>query len=282
MSNFPRAVALALAAPIAYSFFEPHRLRVSEFDVELENLPPEAEGLRVVHLSDLHVSAISSDKFLRRIVAQTNKLDADIIVLTGDYVSRRNSYLPLSGARIWAKDILHYARRMADELKGLKARDGIFACLGNHDVADDNGAAIFSLLREANIVVLHNDQAVARGIAICGLDDLRAGRPDFDRTLRGVSVEEPQIILSHNPRVFPFVQNRNALVLAGHTHGGQVHLPLTNYRRRPSDMKKSPYFQGWYRSERAQMYISSGLGSVHFPMRFRCAPEIAVFTLRRI
>ena len=282
MSNLSKSVALAFAAPIAYSFFEPHRLRMREFDVALKNLPIEAEGLRVLHLSDLHVSAISSDNFLRRIIEKTNKLNADIIVLTGDYVSRRNSYLPVSGARIWAKDILHYARRMADELKDLRARDGIFACLGNHDVADDNGAAISSLLRGANITVLHNEQARARGIAICGLDDLRAGRPDFDRTLRGVSIEEPQIIISHNPRIFPFVQPRNALVLAGHTHGGQVHLPGTNYRRRPSDMKKSPYFQGWYRSEAAQMYISSGLGSVHFPMRFRCAPEIAVFTLRKI
>jgi predicted MPP superfamily phosphohydrolase len=127
---------------------------------------------------------------------------------------------------------------------------------------------------------LTNRSTRVRDLALCGLDDLRAGRPDFDRTFAGVAPQEAQVILSHNPRALALLEDRNALVLAGHTHAGQVHLPVTDFRRRPSDMRFSPYFQGWYRAGRAQMYVHSGLGSVHFPVRFRCPPEIVLFTLK--
>jgi predicted MPP superfamily phosphohydrolase len=100
------------------------------------------------------------------------------------------------------------------------------------------------------------------------------------RALCGTAPDEPHIVLSHNPRLFPLLRGRNCLLLTGHTHGGQVHLPLTNFRRRPSDMHFSPWFRGWYRQGQTQMYVSSGVGSVHFPMRFRCPPEVAFFTLR--
>lgn len=273
-------LAGATLAPLAYTFVEPHLLQVRNYDVVLPGLPDGAVGLRIVQLSDLHCSAISSAGLLRRIIAVTNELGADVVALTGDYVSRRNSYLPISGARIWARPILDYAHRMADELRNLRAKHGVFAVLGNHDVANDNGAAISGLLQGAGITVLDNANMRVLGLPICGVDDLRAGRPKLEQAFAGVPAPEAQVILSHNPRIAGLLQNRNALVLAGHTHAGQVHLPVTNFRRRPSDMKGSGYFQGWYRAGIAQMYVHSGLGSVHFPVRFRCPPEIVVFTLK--
>jgi predicted MPP superfamily phosphohydrolase len=95
----------------------------------------------------------------------------------------------------------------------------------------------------------------------------------------GIAPDEAQIILSHNPRMLHSVAHRRCLLLAGHTHGGQVHLPVTNFRRRPADMRGTPWYQGWYGLGRARMYVNAGVGSVHFPMRLRCPPEIAVFTL---
>ncbi|HEX8834088.1 MAG TPA: metallophosphoesterase, partial [Abditibacteriaceae bacterium] len=212
-----------------------------------------------------------------------NELKPDVVVLTGDFVSRRNSYLPISGARIWAKPVMHYAEQVAELLKELEAPEGVFAVPGNHDNAGGNCDAISELLQASGVQMLVNQNTALRGgLALVGLDDLRAGRPNISEATAGIEEDAAQIILSHNPRLLPLLEQRNALVLAGHTHAGQVHLPLTNFRRRPSDMASSPYFQGWYVHGAARMYVNSGVGSVHFPMRFRCPPEIAVFTLHAI
>ena len=275
---------MAFGAMVVWSLIEPHRVVVRAFDVALPDLPDEAAGLRVLQLSDLHVSAMTSARFLARAIETCNDLKPDIVALTGDYVSRRSSYLGPSGARAWARPIMDYAHEMAREVSKLEARIGVFAIPGNHDHARDNSAAISNLLEDNGVQVLlnRNLRLEACGeLAICGVDDLRAGNPDYERAFADVSRDEAQIILAHNPRMMEMIRGRNALLLSGHTHGGQIHLPLTNFRRRPSDMHGSPWFGGWYRQNRTQMYVSSGLGSVHFPARLRCPPEIVVFTLRR-
>jgi len=137
------------------------------------------------------------------------------------------------------------------------------------------------LLSDAGIINLRNKSTFLDGILpLVGLDDLRGGRPQVRETLKEIDPAVPQIILSHNPRLMLALRHRNALILSGHTHGGQVHLPFTRFRVRPRDVAHTPFLRGWYRQPPAQMYVSSGLGSVHFPMRFRCPPEMVVFTLR--
>lgn len=280
-SQFLRYGALSLLPPALYSLLEPHRVAVQRFDVEMANLPESVHGLRIVQLSDLHVSAITTPRFLRRVVELCNAQEPDVVVLTGDYVSRRNSYSQLSGARIWARPVMDYAREMAEELKGLHAPDGVFAVPGNHDHSKGRFEAIGALLERAGVVTLVNQSTLVRDVLpIVGLDDLRAGNPDLKKAFAGVEVDDAQIVLTHNPRLVELLTERNALVLAGHTHAGQVHLPFTDFRRRPRDMGSSPLFQGWYARNKAKLYVSSGVGSVHFPMRFRCPPEITVFTLR--
>ena len=269
---------------VVWSLIEPHRVVVREFEVVLPDLRHEADGLRVLQLSDLHVSAMTSARFLARAIETCNDLKPDIVALTGDFVSRRNSYLGPSGARIWARPIMDYAHEMAHEVSKIQARIGVVAVPGNHDHARDSSAAISNLLEENGVQVLFNRNLrleACGDLAICGVDDLRAGNPDYERAFANVTRDEAQIILAHNPRAMEMMRGRNALLLSGHTHGGQIHFPLTNFRRRPSDMHGSPWFGGWYRQHRTQMYVSSGLGSVHFPARLRCPPEIVVFTLRR-
>jgi predicted MPP superfamily phosphohydrolase len=130
--------------------------------------------------------------------------------------------------------------------------------------------------------MLVNESVRLRGVLpIVGLDDLRAGRPDVRRATQGISPDEAQIVLCHNPRLLPRLADRNCFVIAGHTHGGQVHLPGTRFRRRPHDMHFAVWHEGWYRYYRAQMFVSVGVGSVSFPMRFACPPEIPIFTLKR-
>lgn len=264
------------------AFREPHQIVIRHYDVEMPGLPESANGLRIAHLSDLHCSAITPPGLIRKIVAKCNAEAADAVVMTGDYVSRRNSYLPLSLARLWAKPVMHYAEQMATELAALRAPLGVFAVPGNHDHSKGRFDAIAKLMNAAGVTTLLNQNTRLNGLALAGLDDLRAGRPDLDAAFEGIDADEAQLVLSHNPRMLARVADRNCLLLAGHTHAGQVHLPLTSYQRTPSDMEGSVLQSGWYRDNRARLYVSSGLGSVHFPVRYDCPPEIVVFTLRQL
>ena len=286
MSRFSRALWASASATfvggLIYSLIEPHRLQVRRFDVALPNLPPEVEGLRIAQLSDLHFSAITGPDVVRRAVHLCNEEKPDVIVLTGDYVSRRNSYAGFTLAHFWARDIKAYAAEMAAIVAGLQAPEGVFAVPGNHDLAGGNGRDILGLLQQSGVQVLVNQVACLRDVLpLIGLDDLRAGRPDLAIACCNITLETPQIFLSHNPRLFARLAERNCLVISGHTHGGQVHLPVTGFRRRPRDMRFSPWHQGWYKWQSAQMFISVGVGSVHFPMRYHCPPEIVVYTLKR-
>ena len=270
-----------LGGMVAWSLVEPHLVALREHEVYLPGLPREAEGLKIVQLSDLHVSAMTGGEFLGRVVERVNALQPDVIALTGDYVSRRNSYARFTGARSWARPMAEYARRMAGELKGLCARLAVLAIPGNHDHSMGRFEAIGGLLEAVGIQTLENKSVRLAGIPFVGLDDVRAGRPLLPKAFADVERERAQVVLAHNPRLLGLLRGRNALVLAGHTHAGQIHLPGTSFRRRPGDMSGSPWFQGWYRQEGAQMYVSSGLGSVHFPARLRCPPEITLFVLRK-
>jgi len=276
-----RAAALSLAAPVAYALLEPYRLLVRRFEVVLRDLPPAVEGLRIAQLSDLHCSAITPPALVRRAVAVCNAQNPDVTVLTGDYVSRRNSYASFTLARMWARPIMEYAADMAAELSNLRAPLGVFAVPGNHDHSKQRFDAIETLMQQAGVQTLVNRSVLLRDeLPLIGLDDLRGGRPLARKACTGIAPDRAQVVLSHNPRMIWSMATRNCLLLAGHTHGGQVHLPLTDFRRRPRDMRGTEWHQGWYEQDQARMYVSSGVGSVHFPMRFRCPPEIAVFTLR--
>ncbi|MBV9864696.1 MAG: metallophosphoesterase [Abitibacteriaceae bacterium] len=281
MSLLSRAAALTLAVPIAYSLVEPHYLRVRHFTVCLEGMPAALDGLRVVQLSDLHFSAITSAALIHHAVDLCNAQQPDLVVLTGDYVSRRNSYSQVTLARRWARPLMEYGEAMAEEVARLKAPLGIFAVPGNHDYSMGSFEAVRQLLNGVGVKTLVNESLRIEGsLPIVGLDDLRASRPLLRQACEGIAPDEPHIILSHNPRLLQRVPDRNCLMLSGHTHGGQVHLPFTSFRKRPHDMGETEWHQGWYRHGQAQMYVSAGVGSVHFPMRFRCPPEMPVFTFR--
>ena len=278
--KWARSVGWGLGGMVTWSLIEPHRVALRPHEVFLPGLPREAEGLKIVQLSDLHVSAMTSGEFLGHVVERVNALQPDVIALTGDYVSRRNSYARFTGARSWARPIAEYAREMAAQVAKLRARLGVLAIPGNHDHSMGRFEAIGGLLEAVGIQTLENKSVRIAGLPFVGLDDVRAGRPKLDAAFAGVERAEAQVILAHNPRLLGLLRGRNALILAGHTHAGQIHLPLTNFRRRPGDMSGSPWFQGWYQQEGAQMYVSSGLGSVHFAARLRCPPEISLFVLR--
>lgn len=259
--EFLRRVAAWGALVVAGAGIERSRwwLQVTDHTLQLPGL---ARAIRVVHLSDLHHGPWVGEAYLEQVVERCETLKPDLIVITGDLISEH----------------VDYAARVAAIVGRLRAPSGVYAVLGNHDHWID-AAAVSGALEAVGIPVLTNRAvSIDGGLWLVGLDDVWAGRPDLDLALAGIHPAAPTLVLSHNPRGFDSLRDRPAVVLSGHTHGGQVALPLLP-RVLPPDMAGTPYVEGWYRAGRRAMYVSRGVGMVFPPVRICCRPELAVHTL---
>jgi predicted MPP superfamily phosphohydrolase len=236
------------------------RFIVNDERIWLDALPSAFHGLRVVQISDIHHGLFLPKEWLSEAVRQANRLNPDIIALTGDFVT--------------------YSRRnigSAAELLGrLRARYGVFAVLGNHDFRVDADAITLALRRQ-RIDVLRNRHVTlwfgGESVYLAGVDDYGYGA-DLRRAMRGVPREAATLLLAHNPRVIHLASRHGvSLVLSGHTHGGQVNLPLlgTVYGRSPERLR---YKIGWDRMGATQIYVSRGIGTIVLPWRLRCPAEI--------
>ena len=219
-------------------------------------------SLTIAHLTDLHLSPWIPRDYLADTVDQCNRLRPDLTVLTGDFISQSIVYAP----------------PCAELVGRLRAPLGVFAVLGNHDHWL-NAETVTEALMEAGVTPLTNRAArLPNGAWLVGIDDVWAGRPRLAVALQSVPLDAPLVLLSHNPRGFDRLADRPALVLSGHTHGGQVALPGVK-RVLPPDMAGTPYVEGWYRDGAKQMYVSRGVGMVFPPVRFRVPPEFSLFTI---
>jgi predicted MPP superfamily phosphohydrolase len=241
------------------------------------------DGLTLVQLSDLHVGPFVDAGVVRNVVRMTNDLAPDVVVLTGDFVYRSAQYSPAC----------------ARELRSLRARHGVYAVLGNHDVWTDANE-VAGNLTDAGVTVLRNQRtAVEAGGArlwLLGLDDAgytgRIGdsfRPfrlrwqpaaqALERLLDGLPETEPRVLLVHNPDFTEMMPaGQIDLTLCGHTHGGQVRLPLIGAPVMPSCFGQK-YARGLVRNANTLVYVNRGIGMTALPVRFNCRPEITVLRL---
>lgn len=237
------------------------RFSVNHERIWLDALPSALSGLRIVQISDIHHGLFLPKEWLSQAVQQANQLNPDIIALTGDFVT--------------------YSRRNigpAAELLGrLRARYGVYAVLGNHDFRVDADAVTQALRRE-RIDVLRNRHVVLglgnASLYLAGVDDYGYGA-DLRRAVRGIPQDAATVLLAHNPRVIHLASRRGvSLVLSGHTHGGQVNIPLlgTIYGRSPERLR---FKIGWDRLGATQIYVSRGIGTIVLPWRLRCPAEIS-------
>ncbi|MCI0721570.1 MAG: metallophosphoesterase [Acidobacteria bacterium] len=248
-------------------FITNREIEVTRHSVGLRNLPPAFDGFRVVHLSDIHHSKYVSFNAVYRMVALANRQRADLVFLTGDYVT-------------WSKK---YITPMAEALRDLKARHGVFGVLGNHDTRVD-GDAVTRALRKVGIQVLRNASARVdyrgQSLWLSGVDEYSYGQSDVAKALHGLPSTAPRILLAHNPEIIALATEYQVdFVAAGHTHGGQVKLPglkSLNSITQPNQ----EFLEGFVSAGRTQMYISRGLGKVVVPLRIKCPAEIPVYTLR--
>jgi len=237
-------------------------------DIWLRRLAPPHEGLRIVHLTDIHHSLYTPLDDVQRAVHLSNRLRPEIVALTGDYVTLSPDY-------IWP---------VAEALGKLRARLGVFAVLGNHDF-DVDADEITHALRSQHIHVLRNSHRVLRhgsaALWVIGVDDVWYGADDLRGALRSVPTRDPKVLLCHNPLgIHRAAAHGIDLVLSGHTHGGQVRLPVVGsvYGRSKLGVR---FVDGWNRLDGTQIYVNRGIGKVLLPVRVACPAEIACLRLRK-
>lgn len=236
-------------------------------------------AMTVALISDLHVGSPFNDlDRLSRLVERANAEHPDLVLLLGDFGVAG----VIGGHAVPAAEY-------APILGGLHAPLGVRAVLGNHDWWDDAGA-IRAAIEGAGVPVLDNRSErvdTNRGsFWLCGIGDWSTGHADIERALQTVPSDgAPVLALTHNPDVFPDLPARVGILVAGHTHGGQVNLPFAlafaSWMRSARETADGPYGRGVYAEGAQTMVVTSGVGTSILPVRFRVTPEIRVLTLSR-
>lgn len=244
----------------------PRRLRVADVSVAIRGLPDSFRGLRIVHLSDLHRGRWVGEDHIRRAGNIARGLDADLVVLTGDYVTGRASYA-------WS---------CVEALGIIPSRLGTFAVVGNHDWWTDS-AIVRRALARIGAHVLSNDAVRlnlhGEALWLLGVEDMWSPAFSLAKAVYAAGDNQPRILLCHNPDVFATASAWGLdLVLSGHTHGGQVCLPGIGPLLLPIRSGRH-LASGTHRVGRTNLHVTRGVGLVAPPVRFNCPPEVSRITL---
>ncbi|MCA0351383.1 MAG: metallophosphoesterase [Chloroflexi bacterium] len=255
---------------------EPYQIQVREVNLPIANLPERFRGMRIAQMSDLHINAYTTSADLARAVAQINQLNPDMVLLTGDFVD-------------WDA---RFADAATEPFRQLRAPEGIYSVLGNHDYYSGKIDTIKQAIQRHDLGLLVNQHTVLRRgadqLVLVGFDDPRHNRSGGPRlspesinpeaALKGTPKNVARLAMVHNPVIVPhFVANYQLdVILSGHTHGGQFQVPILTDQL----VGNAEYFvRGHYDLGKSQVYVNSGFGFTGPPLRFRSAPEITLINL---
>ena len=250
---------------------EPEDVQVVPVSLVLPRLDAVFDGYRIAQISDIHADGWMTPGRVLSLVNLVNAEAPDLVAITGDLATYSRF-----------RSLIRHASRLVAPLRRLQATDGVVAVLGNHDHKTD-ARTVRRVLAASGVIELHNAVLTLRrggeSLYLCGVDDLKEGAPRLDLAFERLSEEGAAVLLAHEPDFADesAATGRFDLQLSGHSHGGQVGVPLLRYPFLPKLSRKYP--TGLYRVGDMFLYTNRGLGA-HPRFRFNCRPEITVFTLR--
>ncbi|MFB9762101.1 metallophosphoesterase [Ectobacillus funiculus] len=262
-----------LTSGIGYYYarhIEPSLLVVTRHSIRSPLIPKSFHGMKIVQFSDLHLGYYYSLPRLAKVVNRINQEKADIVFFTGDLIDDQRS--------------CPFTSRIAPILQRIHAPFGKYCIYGNHDHGGYGTELYKVIMNESGFILLQNSEQRIRlvdgsEIAILGIDDMMLGNPKLEQTLRLARQELYTIVLVHEPDAASVIaQYPVNLQLSGHSHGGQVQLPIIGPVITPPLAKK--YIEGFYTVSNLTVYVNRGLGMTRVPFRFFAQPEITVFTLQ--
>ena len=269
--KFLRAAGAALVAgPVAatgFGILMRNRIRISEMKIPIPNLPKDLDGLRIVQVTDVHLSPFLSESEFARAIDMANETRAHIALMTGDLISRVGD--PLDAC------LKHLARLRADA--------GVIGCLGNHEIYTKTEDYVTLQAARAGIKFLRFESKVLQ----FGNAEINFAGVDYQNYQKDYLVGAEQLVkpgafnvmLSHNPDVFPVAASQGYdLTIAGHTHGGQVNFEILHQNMNIARYY-TPYVRGLYREGISSIYVSSGIGTIGVPVRIGAPPEISLLQL---
>lgn len=258
-----RSFIIGSIATLSYLYFDINSIAVKRYTITVSKLPTEFQGFTILHLTDLHSKEYGDAQ--RHLLELINQHQYDMVAITGDFVDKNN-------ASIEPAIVL---------VRGLQAKP-VFFVPGNHEWWTK--FHIKSPLENCGVQILENGfskYSIGNAhIWIMGVDDPYLGRDQITKALTGVIDSAPKILLAHAPNIFPKAVKANIdLVLVGHTHGGQVRLPLVGAVIAPGQGFFPEFDYGQFSSGSTNMVINGGLGESVLPIRFYNRPEIVLVTL---
>jgi predicted MPP superfamily phosphohydrolase len=261
------ALAAAPAVALCTGIVIRKDLIVREVPLKFANLPKDLQGLRLVQISDIHIGSFFTAADLARAVDAANGLRADLMLVTGDLITSR--YDPLD--------------RCLLELKRLRAASGIWGCLGNHEMHAGVQNYTTKKAKEMGMRFLRRQGEMLRfgsaQLNLVGVDHQRSNHPYLQNVEELVVPDTFNVLLSHNPDVFPVaVKQGFDLTISGHTHGGQINLELLGSNINVVDLV-TPFTKGDYHIDQSSLYVNSGLGTIGPPVRLGAPPEVTLITL---
>jgi predicted MPP superfamily phosphohydrolase len=252
-------IGAAAGIGAAWSLFEAQWVEFRELEVPLDRLPPALDGLTIVHLSDFHLGTVSlNGRTLDRAVAWAETDEVDLVLLTGDLLSRERAEV-----------------RLRNAVARLRARHGVYSVLGNHDVSAARNALGPGLLEDSSAVI------DIRGNRV----QIAGGAPQEDWKRRNLErLADPaadlRILLFHFPDVTQWLPPASYdLILSGHLHGGQICLPTPRGKLRLEHLR-AHHWEGVHETPAGTLHVSRGLGTSFVPFRFLARPEATKLTLR--
>ncbi len=258
------ALGLMASYPI---FIERYIVLTNTYRIPVQNLPQAFSGFRIVHLTDLHLGFLVPLSLIRSVVARANRIEADLIVCTGDYVHEKRATTQIDA--VWSV------------LAELQASSGVLSVLGNHDHWADTDRSRHWLARTGQDLS-HRVRAITRDgkrLWFAGAGDLWEDHQPLDELLGDIPESDCRIVLAHNPDTADTEHTSPVdLMISGHTHGGQVDIPFVGTPVLP--VKNKSYSHGLKTSPSGfPVFISRGIGWAVYPIRFNCYPEIAILEL---